>query len=93
MTNLMMQQYADIHLQLKYSACFGRPSRPSSGVHKIVIAASVADHTIWEASKLVCTKQIDLICLIEGHVGRLQNMNNGTLLLSSYDSVCTKYDV
>jgi len=29
-----MQQYADIYLLLNYSTCFGRPSRPSSGVHK-----------------------------------------------------------
>ena len=26
---------------------FGRPSRPSSGVHKTVVAASGTDHTIW----------------------------------------------
>jgi hypothetical protein len=45
-----MQQYADIYLLLNYSACFGRPSRPSSGVHKTVVAASGTDHTIWEAS-------------------------------------------
>jgi len=35
-----MQQYADIYLLLNYSACFGRPSRPSSGVHKTLVAAS-----------------------------------------------------
>jgi len=29
-----MQQYADIYLLLNYSTCFGRPSRPSSAVHK-----------------------------------------------------------
>ena len=29
-----MQQYADIYLLLNYCTCFGRPSRPSSGVHK-----------------------------------------------------------
>ena len=45
-----MQQYADIYLQLNYSTCFVRPSRPSSGVHKIVVAASGTDHTIWGAS-------------------------------------------
>ena len=33
-----MQQYADIYLLLNYSTCFGRPSRPSSGVHKNVAA-------------------------------------------------------
>jgi len=35
-----MQQYADIYLLLNYSTCFGRPSCPSSGVHKTVVAAS-----------------------------------------------------
>ena len=45
-----MQQYADIYLLLNYSTCFGRPSRPSSGVHKTVAAASGRDHSIWEAS-------------------------------------------
>jgi len=35
-----MKQYADIYLLLNYSACFGRPSRPLSGVHKTVVAAS-----------------------------------------------------
>jgi len=45
-----MQQYADIYLLLNYCICFGRPSRPSSGVHKTVIAASGTDHTIWGAS-------------------------------------------
>jgi len=43
-----MQQYADIYLLLNYSTCFGRPSHPSSGVHKTVVAASGTDHTIWE---------------------------------------------
>ena len=45
-----MQQYADIYLLLNYSTCFGRQSRPSSGVHKTVIAASGTDHTVWGAS-------------------------------------------
>jgi len=40
-----MQQYADIYLLLNYSTCFGRPSRPSSGVHETVLAASGTDHT------------------------------------------------
>jgi len=47
-----MQQYADIYLLLNYSTCFGRPSRPSSAVHKTVVAASGTDHTIWGASFL-----------------------------------------
>ena len=45
-----MQLYADIHLLLNFSTCFGRPSRPSSGVHKTVVAVSGTDHTLWEAS-------------------------------------------
>ena len=45
-----MQRYADIYLLLNYTTCFGRPSRPSSGVHKTVVAAFGTDHTIWEAS-------------------------------------------
>ena len=45
-----MQLYGDIYLQLNYSTCFGRPSRPSSGVRKTVVAASGTDHTIWGAS-------------------------------------------
>ena len=47
-----MQQYADIYLPLNYSTCFGRPSCPSSGVHKTVVAASGTGHTIWGASFL-----------------------------------------
>jgi len=45
-----MQQYADIYLLLHYSTCFGRPSRPSSGVHRTVVAASSTDRIICEAS-------------------------------------------
>jgi len=45
-----MQQHADIYIPLNYSTCFGRPSRPSSGAHKIVVAACGTGHTIWEAS-------------------------------------------
>jgi len=41
-----MQQYADIYLLLNYSTCFGRPSRPSSGVHKTIVAASGTDLTV-----------------------------------------------
>ena len=37
-------------LLLNYSTYFGRPSRPSSGIHKTVVAASGTDHTIWGAS-------------------------------------------
>ena len=45
-----MQQYAGIYLLLNYSTCFGRPTRPSSGVHKTVVATSGTDDTIWGAS-------------------------------------------
>ena len=44
-----MQKYADIYLLLNYSTCFGRPSRPSSALHKTVVAASGTDHTVWGA--------------------------------------------
>jgi len=47
-----MQQYAVIYLLLNYRTCFGRPSRPSSGVHKTVVAYSGTDHTVWGASFL-----------------------------------------
>jgi len=47
-----MQQYADIYLLLNYSTCLGCPLRPSSGVHKTVVAPSGTDHTIWGASFL-----------------------------------------
>ena len=50
-----MQQYADIYLLLNYCACFMCPSRPSSGVHKTVVAASGTVHTIWGASKYLDT--------------------------------------
>ena len=53
-----MQQYADIYFLLNYCTCFGRPSRPSSEVHKTVVAASGTDHTIWGASFL----KRDLAC-------------------------------
>jgi len=45
-----MQQYADIYLLLNYFTCFERPSRPSSGAHKTIVAASGTNHTIWGAS-------------------------------------------
>jgi len=32
-----MQQYAGVYLLQVYSTCFGRPSRPSSGVQKTVL--------------------------------------------------------
>ena len=44
-----MHLYADIYLLLNYSTRFGRPWRPSSGVHKTVIAACGTVHTIREA--------------------------------------------
>ena len=45
-----MQLYADIYLLLNYTTCFGRPLRPSSGIHKTVVAAFGTDNTIWGAS-------------------------------------------
>ena len=45
-----IQAYADIYLLLNSSTCFGRPSHPSSRVHKTVVAACGTDHTIWGAS-------------------------------------------
>jgi len=41
-----MQKYADIYLPLNYSTCFGRPTRPLSGLHKTVVAASGTDRTL-----------------------------------------------
>ena len=41
----MMQQNADIYLLHVYSTCFGRPSRPSSGVRKTLTAASATGHS------------------------------------------------
>jgi len=49
-----MKLYAGIYLLLNCSSCFGRPSHPSSGVHKTVVAASGTDHTIWGASFFKC---------------------------------------
>jgi len=46
-----MQQYADIYLLINHSTCFGCPSHPSSGLNKIVTAASGTDHTIWAPNK------------------------------------------
>ena len=40
-----MQQYAGIYLLQNHSTCFGCPSHPSSGVHKIVTAASGTGHS------------------------------------------------
>jgi hypothetical protein len=41
-----MQQYAGIYLLQNHSTCFGRPSHPSSGVHKTVTAATGTGHSI-----------------------------------------------
>ena len=51
-----IQQCADIYVLLNYSTCFGRSSRPSSGVHETVGAASSTDHSIWGASFLKLDK-------------------------------------
>jgi len=62
-----MQQYAVIYLLLNYCTCFGRPSRPSSGVHKTVVAASGTDSTIWGAS-FIKRGQIRTVQSLFGHV-------------------------
>ena len=49
-----MQQYADIYLLLNYSTYFGRPSRPSPGVHKIAVAATGTERTTRGASFFKC---------------------------------------
>jgi len=41
-----MQQYAGIYLLPLYSTCFGRPSRPLSGVQKTLTGASGTGHRI-----------------------------------------------
>jgi len=45
-----MQQYVDIYLLLNYCTCFGRASRPSSGINKTAVAASGIEHTMWGAN-------------------------------------------
>ena len=50
-----MQLYADIYLLLNYCTCFGRLLRPSSGVHKTVVAASGTDHTKGRMGRSVST--------------------------------------
>jgi len=80
-----MQKYADIYLLLNYSTCFRRPSRPSSGEHKTVVAASGTDQTIWGASFLkrdqIRTKSLfghvaatDLCSPDDGRDGRLKHV-------------------
>ena len=52
-----MQHQADFYLPLNYCTCFGRPS---SGVHRTVVAASGTDHNIWGVSFLIwsCSRQL-----------------------------------
>jgi len=50
-----MQQYAYIYLLLNYSTCFGRPSHPSSGVHKTVVSASGTDQILLDFFHLLFT--------------------------------------
>jgi len=52
-----MLQYTDIYLLLNYYTCFGRPPRPSSGIHKTVVAASGTEHSIWERASSNVTKK------------------------------------
>ena len=48
-----MEQYADIYLLLNYSTCFERPSRPSSGVHKTVVAVSARSSPSRETKTII----------------------------------------
>ena len=41
-----MEQYAGVYLLQNYSTCFGRLSRPSSGVRQTVTAASGTGHSV-----------------------------------------------
>jgi len=50
-----MQQDADIYLLLNYCTCFGRPSRPSSGVHKSVFAAFGTEESNLAVNKYLHT--------------------------------------
>jgi hypothetical protein len=64
-----MQQNEDTYLLLNYSTCFGLPSRPSSGIHKKVVAASGTYHTIWGADASVfAARRIQAFRLV--HQGR-----------------------
>ena len=47
-----VQHYAGIYLLQYHCTCFGCPSHPSSGVHKIVTAASGTGHSIWATTFL-----------------------------------------
>ena len=47
-----MQQYAGIYLLQNYSTYFGCPSHPSSGVDKIVTAASGTGHISYPDNNL-----------------------------------------
>jgi hypothetical protein len=62
-----MQQYAAIYLLLNYSTPFGRPSCPSSGVHKTVVAASGTDHTNIKEME-------NLISVFRDYVNKLQEI-------------------
>jgi len=82
-----MQQYADIYLLVNYSTCFGRPSRPSSGVHKTVVAASGTDHTVWGASFFkhdqisLITREYDLYQRLKLHFYVPERVQAGICLL------------
>ena len=47
-----MQQYAGVYLLKNYSTCFGCPSKPSSGVHQTVTAASGTGHITCQSNNL-----------------------------------------
>ena len=47
-----VQQYAGIYLLQNYSTCFGCSSQPSSGVPKILTAASGTGHITYPGNNL-----------------------------------------
>jgi len=56
-----MQQYGGIYLLQNYSTYFGCPSHPSSGIHKIVTAASGTGHIRYQCNSLPPTWPLDHI--------------------------------
>ena len=77
-----MQQYAGIYLLQVYSTCFGRPSRPSSGVQKTVTAASGTGHSNGAVNKYLYTVASCWILSIQSHDARSHEYKivNGVLL-------------
>jgi len=96
-----MRQYADIYLLLIYSTCFGRPSRPSSGVHKTFGPKTVliwsclrklAPQIVWSvpeaATTVLCTPD-------DGHNECLKHVESPFLVTfeeacSPHSMICTR---